>query len=192
MSDMPERPPIASSPLSVVLVARNAEADVADVLAGWFAVLDGLGRDYELLLIDDGSTDATAARAEALVAQQPRLKVLRHEERRGFGAALRTGITAARHPLLFWSTCDRQYQPEELKQLLNEIDKVDMVTGYRVSRPVPLPLRCLGFVYRLLVRVLFGVSLEPRHGWQPQTNEAATGLARRSSKPGLKRIRAAL
>jgi hypothetical protein len=67
--------------------------------------------------------------------------------------------------LLFCSTCDRQYEPEDLKKLLAEIDKVDLVTGFRVSRPMPLGLRALGFLYRALIRILFGVSLEKRPAW---------------------------
>src|SRR5262245_52347010 len=98
MNDPFERPPISGSPLSLVLVARNAAADLDVVLADWVRLLDGLGRDHEILLVDDGSTDETPARADALAGQYPRLRVFHQALRRGFGAALRTGIGAAQYP----------------------------------------------------------------------------------------------
>jgi glycosyltransferase involved in cell wall biosynthesis len=165
MSDTPERPPIASAPLSVVLLARNVEADLAEVVGGWITLLDSLEREYEVILVEDGSSDGTAAKADALAGQNPRLQVLHHQTGQGFGAALRAGIGTARYPLLFCSAGDRQYEPEDLKKLLAEIDKVDLVTGYRVSRPLPLWLRWPGYLYRGLIRILFGVSLEKLPGW---------------------------
>jgi glycosyltransferase involved in cell wall biosynthesis len=178
MSDLPERPPIASSALSVVLPARDAEKLLPGVVSAWSAVLDGLKRDYEILLVDDGSTDATAARAEALATQDPRLRVLRHDGPRGFGATLRTGITAARFPLLFYTTCDRQYDPADLKKLLDAIDKVDLVSGFRLFRPVPGGLRWAGRLYRWLVWLLLGASLTPLPGWLGWRGHARAWLAR--------------
>ncbi|HYT88239.1 MAG TPA: glycosyltransferase family 2 protein [Gemmataceae bacterium] len=165
MSDPWQRPPIATSPLSVVLPAFNAAADLEAILTAWVKELDRLSRPYEILLVDDASTDETAVRAEALVGQMPALRVLRHAVRRGLGAALRTGIEAASHPLLFYTICDRQYRPEDLKVLLAAIDRVDLVTGCRAGRPTPGWAHALGTTYRLFVRVLFGLQLEPSRCW---------------------------
>src|SRR5271165_5372196 len=138
MPDPLERSPIAAAPLSVLLPAHNAQAHLGELLQSWIAYLDTLQREYEILLIDDGSTDDTRKIAEDLAGKQPRLQVLRHETHRGFGASLRTGLGAARHPLFFYSTCDRLYQPAELKKLLDRIDQADLVSGYRAGRPVPM------------------------------------------------------
>src|SRR5262245_25302123 len=104
------RPPIVNEPLSAVLSAYNAAADLEEVVRGWAAVLDERKQPYEMLLVDDGSTDATRVQAENLALQIPQLHVLHHATRRGLGAALRTGVAAAKHPLLFYTLCSKQYQ----------------------------------------------------------------------------------
>jgi len=165
MPDLTPLPPIADQPISVVLLGRNEEAHLEAVVAEWSALLDGLKRDYEILLVDDGSSDRTGAIAEALAALWPRLRLLRHPQPRGPGAALRTALAAATKPLLFYTTADRQYQPADLKRLLAEIDKVHLISGYRVWQPVPAVLRGLGAAWRLGSRVVLGVTLEPLPGW---------------------------
>jgi glycosyltransferase involved in cell wall biosynthesis len=92
MSDLWERPPIATAPLSVVLPAFNAGPELQELLADWVKELDRLERPYEIILVDDASTDDTATTAEELAVQCPALRVLRHAVRGGLGAALRTGI----------------------------------------------------------------------------------------------------
>jgi glycosyltransferase involved in cell wall biosynthesis len=109
--------------------------------------------------VDDGSTDRSAALAEEWAGRHPRGRVLRHRVRSGFGAALRTGLAAARHPLFFYSTCDNQYEPADLKQLLDVIDQVHVVSGYRVQEGASGKPYRAGRGYRWLVRLLFGVRL---------------------------------
>src|SRR5262249_5209707 len=154
-----ERPPIAQSPLSEVLPARNAEARVEKVLGNWVAYLDSLGREYELLLVNDGSTDRTGELAAAWGAPCPHFRLLEHASCQGVGAALRTGLAAARFPLLFYGECSNAYRPDDLGRLFEAIDNVDLVSGYRVcqagrERPLPSPL-----LRRCLLRFLFGLRL---------------------------------
>ncbi len=177
MSDPWQRSPIATAPLSVVLTACNAGAELEDVVADWVKHLDGLNRPYEIVLVDDGSADLTGVRADALAERLPCLRVHHHPLPRGVGAALRTGIADARHPLLFCTTCDRQYRSEDLEPLLGAIDRVDLVTGCRAGRP-PAPLRWLGVAYRLFVRVIFGVSLRPAPCWLGRSGWGRRWLAR--------------
>jgi glycosyltransferase involved in cell wall biosynthesis len=165
MTDLNERPPIASAPISVILPARNAGTEVEEVVAAWIKFLDGMARDYEVLVVDDASSDDTRQRAEALTKAFPRVRLISQPERRGFGAALRTGIAAARYPLLFYTTCDKQYHPDDLGRLLKEIDKVDLVVGYRIGAALPAWLACLDAIKRILVRIFLGMSLERRDCW---------------------------
>jgi glycosyltransferase involved in cell wall biosynthesis len=178
MSDPPELPPIASAPLSVLLLAHDDAPHLAEVLGGWVAQLRDLGRDYELLVVDDGSRDGTGGLAEFLAGRQPRLRVLRHAERRGLGAAFRTGLVAARHPLLLSAPCDRQYQPADLKRFMDVIDKVHLVSGYREFARMPWWLRGVGLAYRALSRLVLGDSPAPLPGWLGWSGHARRLLAR--------------
>ncbi|MBY0528053.1 MAG: glycosyltransferase family 2 protein [Gemmataceae bacterium] len=165
MSEPPELPPIANAALSLVLPLFNAEASVKDVVATWEAALRQRECDYEIILVDDGSTDATADLASDLAKQHARVRVHNHPRPRGIGATLATGIAAARHPLLCYVSGDPAYAPADLKKLLDRIDRVDLVSGCRTHRSVPGGLRWLGRIYRLVVRIVFGVALEPLPGW---------------------------
>ncbi len=165
MPDLKPLPPIADQPISAILLAYNDESHLEAVVAEWTTLLDGLKRDTELLLVDDGSSDRTGAIAETLSTRFAHLRVLSHEEHRGRGAALRTALAAATKPLVFYTTADRQYQPIDFKRLLAEIDKVHIVSGFRCWQPVPPVLRGLGLAWRLFLRVFLSLSPEPLPGW---------------------------
>jgi glycosyltransferase involved in cell wall biosynthesis len=178
MSDPWQRTPIATAPLSAVLVARDAGPDLEEVVTAWASQFDALQRPYELILVNDSGAADLPARADALAGRLPALRAVHHDGPRGLGAALRTGVAAARHPLLFYTTCDRQYRPEDLTRLLDAIDRVDLVTGCRSSRPAPLWARWLGAAYRGCVRVLFGLSLPPPVCWLGRAGWGRRRLAR--------------
>ncbi len=149
-------PPIATQPVSVLLLSRDAGAHAEAGLNAWLDYLDARGPEHELLLVDDGSMDGTVERAEAVAASRPRLRVLRHSSPRGEGAALRTGVSEAKMPLLFVSLLCPKYRPENLGILLDrteappskvkEIDKAHVMGGFRAGARMPMPLRILGFL----------------------------------------------
>ncbi len=178
MPDFPKLAPIAGEAISLVLLADNAEPHLADVVRAWAGLLQGRGTTYEILLVDDGSTDRTAALAEELAAEVAGLKLLRHESRRGVGAALRTGLAAATHPLVATCPCDPAYPPEGLPRLLAEIDRVHYLSGFRAGRRVPWPWRLLGVVLRLATRVLIGHAPAPLPGWLGARGHLAAWLSR--------------
>jgi glycosyltransferase involved in cell wall biosynthesis len=165
MPELPKLPPIASAPLSVVLLAHNPGDQLEAVLTAWAAALEKRGSEYELILADDASSDGTAERMAVLAERTSHLRVLHQEQTQGEGAALRLALTAARHPLLFYTLCDPRYQPADLERLLTkrpdpkkpdlEIDHVHLMSGCRAGRPMPLALRGLGLLWRVLCRLLF-------------------------------------
>lgn len=154
------RPAIASSPLSLVLIARPPDTALTDMLADWRKVLDKRKQPYEIILVDERSAEATET-----VADLPDVQLIRLSERTGFGAALRAGIAAARHPLLCYCTGDRQYDPADLNKMLEAIDKVDLVTGFRVWQQAPRWLRIAGLLWRAVSRAALGIPLERPPGW---------------------------
>ncbi len=171
-------PPISNQPLTVVLFVHNAEAHLHGVVNNWTDYLTGLGRDWELLLVDDGSSDRSAAIAAKLAEQTPRLRLLRHAVPQGDGAALRTALAEARHPLLFCAPCEPRYRPGHLNAMLVEtqqrepdkppcplIDTVHIVVATHAGVPGPLAWRLVGLVWRLFCRLFFNVSLTRSPGW---------------------------
>lgn len=160
MSDPFERLPIAQAPLSIVLPAYNVEACLEKVLRNWVAYVDTLGREYEVLLVDDASTDRTLDCAGTLTAQYPRFHLLQHPGPPGIGAALRTGLGAAQFPLVVYALCSNAYQPSDLGRLLELIDKVDLVSGHRVGRSRRERPLWKAYGQRGLLRFLFGLRLK--------------------------------
>jgi glycosyltransferase involved in cell wall biosynthesis len=158
MTDEEKPPAITPAPISVVLIAFNAEVSLEQEVSAWAALLSERGQGYELILVDDGSFDRTPAVAEGVAASHVQLRLLRHDTRRGFGAALRTGLAAAAHPLLCYAAAGGFYHPADLKPMLKWIDDVDLVAGHRVAEEGSRQYRT-GLVSRLLARVLLGVHL---------------------------------
>jgi hypothetical protein len=156
MSDLFERSPIAQSPLSVVLVESGASHS-EKALRKWAAYLDTLGREYEIFLVNEKSPNSAFAAGEG--ASYPRVHLVENPGPPGIGAALRSGIAGARFPLLCYAECSNAYQPADLGRMLEVIDKVDLVSGYRVG-PSSRPARSWkGYAWRGLLRLLFGLRL---------------------------------
>jgi len=188
MPELPSLTPIASQPLSVVLLARNQAGHLEALLAAWVTFLNGLDREYELIVVDDGSTDGSGELAEKLAANYRRVLVRRHEREQGEGAALRTALTVARHPLLFYTLGDPHYAPADLGKFLRkhsdprkpnlEIDHVHVMSASRGGQPVPWPWRILGLCWRLSNRVLFAHDPPRLPGWLGWKRHAAVLLVR--------------
>ena len=159
--------------LTFVLPVFDQEKTLHKTASGWFPVLDGLQRPYELLLVDDGSRDGTRAQADILATRNTRVKVLAHAERKGFGACLRTALDAARHPLFFYTSADHGWNPNDLPRMLKSLavrdeftgKLVEIVNGHRRGTAMPAGRKRLNRVYRAWVRVVFGYLPEPPRGW---------------------------
>lgn len=128
-----DRTPIAGSPISAVVPVYRNSGTVVGVIETLAKELSSLDRPWEILLVDDASPDETPAQLAELTQRFSQIKVIRHEQHQGQGAALRTGIQAAQHPLVFTLPADGSYPPVVLHQLLGHIDEVDLVIGVRTG-----------------------------------------------------------
>jgi glycosyltransferase involved in cell wall biosynthesis len=135
----------------------NEEANIGRAVAAALVALEGVSRLCEVIVVDDGSLDQTGAIADRLAAEDPRVRVVHHPQNRGYGAALRSGLEAARYPIVVLVDGDNQFDLGELPKLLGQIDGVDLVTGYRITRRDPAIRRLNGFMYNRLARVLFDI-----------------------------------
>jgi len=121
--------------LSLVVPARNEEANLSELVAEIRAALDPQHGDWELLLVDDGSTDGTLAEMRRLRADEPRIRVFRHKRNAGQSAAVALGFRNARAPVVVTLDADLQNDPADIPRLVAELDKgFDVVSGVRVDR----------------------------------------------------------
>ncbi len=145
--------------LSIVVPLWNEEENVEPTVQ---AIKEKIGPrvgECEILLVNDGSRDRTPVLCDALAAADSRIRVLHHERNLGYGAALRSGFGAARHPLIFYTDGDLQFDLAEIDKLLPLIEGADVVTGYRINRQDPPHRRFNAWVYNSVMRLLFGVRL---------------------------------
>ena len=116
--------------------------------------------DYEVIVVNDGSTDSTPQILDELARVYPRLRVITHEVNRGYGGALRTGFASATKDIVFYTDGDAQYDPAEMTRLWPKMTHgVDLVNGYKISRSDPLHRIVIGRVYHHTVKLMFGLSV---------------------------------
>ena len=119
-----------------------------------------LTAEYEIVVVNDGSSDDTAAVLEALKPSFPRLRVITHPHNRDYGGALRSGFGAATCDLVFYTDGDGQYDPRELRLLAEAMTpEIDVVQGYKRERHDPWHRIVLGQAYRQCVKRLFGLEV---------------------------------
>jgi glycosyltransferase involved in cell wall biosynthesis len=144
--------------LSVFFPAYNDSGTIASLVITALQTARSLTDDFEVIIVDDGSVDATAQIADELVRTYPQVKVVHHHGNRGYGGALRSGFEAATRELVFYTDGDAQYDPAEMAVLWNAFnDNVDLVNGYKTSRSDPLHRIVIGRLYHHTVKRLFGL-----------------------------------
>jgi glycosyltransferase involved in cell wall biosynthesis len=150
---------VLEASLSVVLPAHNEEANIEFVVRRCLEVLPRLVRDFEIVIVDDGSRDATPQIVDRLAAEDARVVALHHPVNRGYGDALMTGFAHTRGDYVMFMDSDRQFDIADLERLLPYVGRYDIVAGYRIRRRDP-PLRLLyARIFNLAVRLFFGLRL---------------------------------
>jgi glycosyltransferase involved in cell wall biosynthesis len=147
--------------LSYFFPAHNEEANLRGLVDEALAELPAIAAAFEIIVVDDGSRDATPAIADELAATHPGVvRAVHHPVNLGYGAALRSGFGAARHELIAFTDGDRQFHVADLARLTARLaapDAPDVVAGYRIRRADP-PLRtAYARAYRLANRIFFGL-----------------------------------
>ncbi len=145
--------------ISVFFPCYNEQDNVEQTTKRAKEVLDGLGADYEIIIVNDGSADETGKRADAIAAKDSRIRVVHHPQNMGYGAALQSGIRAAKKEFIFFTDGDGQFDIGEIKLLLPLMTQNDLVCGYRLDRKDPLMRKLNGWMWTRLVNLLFGMSI---------------------------------
>jgi glycosyltransferase involved in cell wall biosynthesis len=152
-------PTAATKPgLSVFFPAYNDSGTIASLVITALQTARALTDDFEVIIVNDGSVDATAQIANELARTYPQVRVVHHHGNRGYGGALRSGFQAATRDLVFYTDGDAQYDPAEMSLLWDAFSEhVDLVNGYKISRSDPLHRIIIGRIYHHTVKVLFGL-----------------------------------
>lgn len=145
--------------LSCFFPAFNEEENIAAVLDEALATLPRFAEDFEVIVVDDGSSDRTAEVVTAYAAGQERVRLVRHEENRGYGEALRSGLAAARGDAVFFTDADRQFRIADLERLLEHYERSPLVVGYRQKRNDPWHRLFVARVYHATLKAVFGLRL---------------------------------
>ena len=135
----------------------NEEGNIELAVTSALAVLAGLTDCYEVIVVNDGGGDRTGAIADRLAAANPLVRVVHHSVNRGYGAALRSGLAAARYPLVVLADGDNQFDLNELPVLLRHLANSDIASGYRIARRDPAFRRIYAFMYDQAARLLFSI-----------------------------------
>jgi len=146
--------------LSVFFPAYNDGGTIASMVVGAVLAARRLTPDHEVIVVNDGSADATPQILDELARAYPEVRVVHHCENRGYGGALRSGFSQASRDFIFYTDGDAQYDPSEMSLLWERMtDDVDLVNGYKISRSDPLHRVVIGRVYHHTVKLLFGLGV---------------------------------
>lgn len=154
-----QRKSTPSVTLSVIFPAFNEEANIRQTVESARLVLPQLAQTWEIILVNDGSRDATTPICDELAAQYPEVRAIHHVENRGYGAALKSGILASRFDYIFFTDSDGQFDLQELENLIDWASHYEIVTGYRAKRQDPPHRLINAWGWRTLVRMVLGVKV---------------------------------
>lgn len=152
--------PAKLSSLSIFFPAYNEEGNIATTLIDARNAALKAAKNYEIIVVDDGSTDRTVEVVKELQQRDPRIHLIRHQHNQGYGAAVKTGLKACRLDWIFFTDSDGQFHYDELQKFVTAAHHADLVIGYRKKRMDPFHRI---FVAQVLLKIwnylLFGLTV---------------------------------
>lgn len=144
--------------LSIFFPAYNEEASIEKSVAAAENAAKKITDQYEILIINDGSSDRTEEIADRLAAENPHVRAI-HQVNQGYGGAVWTGIQSARYEYVFFTDADLQFDLDELPLLAEYVPEYDVVLGYRAKRKDPFMRLVNAKGWNVLNRALFGLKV---------------------------------
>lgn len=145
--------------VSVFFPCFNEQDNITKLVEKTLAVLEGVTSDFEILIVNDGSSDETGKRADALAKAHTQVRAIHHETNLGYGAALQSGFREASKDLIFYTDGDGQFDVAEMPALVDLIGECDIVSCYRLNRQDPLIRKINGWCWTRLVCLVFGLRM---------------------------------
>jgi glycosyltransferase involved in cell wall biosynthesis len=155
-ADTPEGRPVS---ISVFFPCYNEQDNVSRVVQQAVEVLDDLRAEYEIIVVNDGSTDRTGDVADRIAAGNERVRVVHHPQNLGYGSALQSGFRAATKELVFYTDGDAQFDLREMPPLLPLMNEYDSVSCYRLKRRDNLIRVVGGWIWTLINGAVFSLRI---------------------------------
>lgn len=147
--------------VSVFFPCYNDKGTIATLVREAKSTLEKITDDFEIIVIDDGSTDGARELLTELQNDVAQLKLVFHEKNKGYGGALQSGFKAASKELVFYTDGDAQYDVKELTKLYELFgDDVDVVNGFKIKRNDPLHRVLIGKLYQNVMKVAFQLPIK--------------------------------
>lgn len=145
--------------LSLVLPAYNEEENIRIVVEQALSVLPTYVDTFEVIPVNDGSSDATGAILDDLAREDDRVRPVSYRVNKGYGGAVASGFDATRYDYVMFMDADRQFDINDIEMLAPFVGRFDIVAGFRMERSDPLHRRINAEIFNVAVRILFGVHL---------------------------------
>lgn len=148
--------------ISIILPALNEEGNIEAAIQDIQSYFSSREEKYEIIVINDGSTDSTGDIVERLAKENGSVRVIHHSINKGYGSALKEGFESSKYKYVFFTDSDRQFDIKGLDILLPLIktDAVEIIIGYRLKRQDPFIRRFLSWGYNSLVGFLFDLNVK--------------------------------
>lgn len=156
MTERPARSPLS---ISVFFPCYNEEANVENTTLAAIRTFERICDDFEVIIVNDGSTDRTGEIADRLAAEHSEVRAVHNHPNLGYGGALQRGFREATKPWVFYTDGDGQFDFEEIDRLLPLLDRYDIVSAYRIGRQDSLIRKINAACWTALVSVVFGLWL---------------------------------
>jgi len=145
--------------ISVFFPCYNEQENVGRTVEKALDVLEKLNADFEIIIVDDGSSDGTGQIADEIAGRDSRVNVVHHQHNLGYGAALQSGFKTATKELVFYTDGDGQFDINEMPPLLSLMEQYDIVSCYRLNRRDPIIRKINGWCWTRLICLMFGLKI---------------------------------
>lgn len=147
------------SSLTAFFPCYNEEENIQKLVGQACAFLPTVAKKYEIIIVDDGSTDDTRSMVRSLQKECKELRIISHTKNSGYGAALKTGIQSAQMDWVFWMDGDLQFDIKTLQSFIPHSSTSDAIIGYRAHRADTFLRKVNGELYTRMINFLFGLNI---------------------------------
>ncbi|MFQ5430422.1 MAG: glycosyltransferase family 2 protein [Phycisphaerae bacterium] len=147
------------SSLTIFFPCYNEEGNIERVARAALEAAPRFAERFEIILVNDGSTDNTREIAERLAEEVPEIRAVHNDPNQGYGGAVQRGLSEAKMEWIFFTDGDGQFDIREMDKLIELLDRCDFAVGYRLRRADPVLRRVNAWCWGVLVRTLFGLKV---------------------------------